>query len=370
MTDCLFRNSVDGWCRCSNTFINTDTLIRIEDDFSPTIQKILCYLLISLKISSLILLVEILSPFVEVDQFLVSQLIEQLQILQVSLHIAVFPESILSSADARQRVLDCYYVTSSECSTWKLSPLRKSCTFLSRLHTSAFTSVTKISRWFARAWFVSWEIRYDFINDVHLAKSMNGMSDSTTYSPFSSTWNSKFRKSALSVFNLYFKSHVVDQTNLFVGSRTDDEESVHEFSFLTLSWDETSSNVVSHVLINFSTYSFTRSLETISFNLNVLNLFISFWFTFCASLSINLSFSLRNSSEMSSFFTCQFRLSLNPSCLSDSSGISWSFTRQSPLSLNSSSRSSLDSHNTYCWHIRLRRQTSRLKFSTIYVSIF
>ena len=45
------------------------------------------------------------SFFVEVDQFLVQRLIEQLQILQTSLGIAVFPKPILSSADVVQHLL-------------------------------------------------------------------------------------------------------------------------------------------------------------------------------------------------------------------------------------------------------------------------
>ena len=44
--------------------------------------------------------------FVEVDQFLVHRLIEQLEILVTSLDIVVFPEPILSSAGVVQRVLD------------------------------------------------------------------------------------------------------------------------------------------------------------------------------------------------------------------------------------------------------------------------
>ena len=62
------------------------------------------------------LLVGIPPLFVEVDQFLVPRLIEQLEILQASLDIAVFPETSLSSADAVQRILDSCCVTSSECS--------------------------------------------------------------------------------------------------------------------------------------------------------------------------------------------------------------------------------------------------------------
>ena len=53
-----------------------------------------------------VFLVEVLLPFVEVDQFLVQRLIEQLKVLQTSLDIAVFPEPIVSSADVTQRSLD------------------------------------------------------------------------------------------------------------------------------------------------------------------------------------------------------------------------------------------------------------------------
>ena len=48
---------------------------------------------------------EVLLPCVEVDQFLVQRLVEQLEI-PASLDIAVFPEPILSSADVVQRILD------------------------------------------------------------------------------------------------------------------------------------------------------------------------------------------------------------------------------------------------------------------------
>ena len=44
--------------------------------------------------------------FVEVDQFLVQQPIEQFEILQTFRDIAVFPEPILSSADVVQHILD------------------------------------------------------------------------------------------------------------------------------------------------------------------------------------------------------------------------------------------------------------------------
>ena len=52
-----------------------------------------------------VLLVEVLFLFAEVDHFLVHRLIEQIEILQTSLDIAVFPEPILSSADVVQHLL-------------------------------------------------------------------------------------------------------------------------------------------------------------------------------------------------------------------------------------------------------------------------
>ena len=53
-----------------------------------------------------VLLVEVLLLSVDVNQFLVHRLTEQLDILQTFLDIVVFPEPILSSADVAQRVLD------------------------------------------------------------------------------------------------------------------------------------------------------------------------------------------------------------------------------------------------------------------------
>ena len=50
--------------------------------------------------------VRVLLLFVEVDQFLVQQPIEQFDILQTFFDIAVFPEPILSSADVVQHILD------------------------------------------------------------------------------------------------------------------------------------------------------------------------------------------------------------------------------------------------------------------------
>ena len=63
-------------------------------------QSLLC------PFCDLVLLVVVLLLFVEVDQFLVQQLIERFDILRTSLGIAVIPEPILSSADAVHRILD------------------------------------------------------------------------------------------------------------------------------------------------------------------------------------------------------------------------------------------------------------------------
>ena len=52
------------------------------------------------------LLIESLLLFVEAVQFQVQRLIEQLEILQTSLDIAVFPDQACQSADAVQRLLD------------------------------------------------------------------------------------------------------------------------------------------------------------------------------------------------------------------------------------------------------------------------
>ena len=60
----------------------------------------------SVIIFNVVLLVEVPLFLVEVDQFLVQRLIEQLEILQTSLDIAVFPEPILSSADVTQHTLE------------------------------------------------------------------------------------------------------------------------------------------------------------------------------------------------------------------------------------------------------------------------
>ena len=54
----------------------------------------------------IVLLLEVLLLLLEVYQFLVQRLIEQLKILETSLDIAVFLEAILSSDDVAQRILD------------------------------------------------------------------------------------------------------------------------------------------------------------------------------------------------------------------------------------------------------------------------
>ena len=38
VTDSWFRNSADGWCQWSDTFVNTDALNRIGVDFIPTVS--------------------------------------------------------------------------------------------------------------------------------------------------------------------------------------------------------------------------------------------------------------------------------------------------------------------------------------------
>ena len=56
--------------------------------------------------SDVVLLMGVLLLFVEVGQFQVQRLMEQLEILQTYLDIAVFPEPILPSAGAVQRIID------------------------------------------------------------------------------------------------------------------------------------------------------------------------------------------------------------------------------------------------------------------------
>ena len=53
-----------------------------------------------------VLLVVVLLLFVKVEQFLVQRLIAQLEILQTSIDMFVFPEPVLSSADVVQHILD------------------------------------------------------------------------------------------------------------------------------------------------------------------------------------------------------------------------------------------------------------------------
>ena len=53
-----------------------------------------------------VLLVVVLLLFVEVEQFLVQRLSEQLKILQTSHDMFVFPEPVLSSTDVVQHILD------------------------------------------------------------------------------------------------------------------------------------------------------------------------------------------------------------------------------------------------------------------------
>ena len=88
-----------------------------------------------------VLPVKVLLLFVEVDQFLVQWLNEQLNILRTSVDIAVFPEPILSSADGVQHFLD--FVVARRLPRVVLGQLN---TCSSRLHTSDVTSVTEVSR--------------------------------------------------------------------------------------------------------------------------------------------------------------------------------------------------------------------------------
>ena len=63
-----------------------------------------------------VLLVEVLLGFAEIDPFLVQQPIEQFEILQTSLDVAVFPQPILSTADEVQHILGfCGFEASSAC---------------------------------------------------------------------------------------------------------------------------------------------------------------------------------------------------------------------------------------------------------------
>ena len=62
--------------------------------------------ILSFHFCDVVLLVEVLLLFVEVDQILVQRLIEQLEFLQTSADIAVFPEPILPGSDVVQHILD------------------------------------------------------------------------------------------------------------------------------------------------------------------------------------------------------------------------------------------------------------------------
>ena len=71
----------------------------LSDSFVIEPQFLLCHF------GDVVLLVDFRLLSVEVDQFLVQLLIEQLEIPQTSLDI-VFPEPSLSCADSVQRILD------------------------------------------------------------------------------------------------------------------------------------------------------------------------------------------------------------------------------------------------------------------------
>ena len=95
-----------------------------------------------------VLLVRVLPLFVEVDQCQVQQSIEQLEMLQISLAIAVFPETILSSVVAVQHDID--FVVANRLPRValddSLSSVRESQSRSSRIHTCEVTFVTQISR--------------------------------------------------------------------------------------------------------------------------------------------------------------------------------------------------------------------------------
>ena len=61
---------------------------------------------LSFHFCDVVLLVQVLLLFVEVDQILVQRMIEQLEFLQTSADIAVFPEPILPGSDVVQHILD------------------------------------------------------------------------------------------------------------------------------------------------------------------------------------------------------------------------------------------------------------------------
>ena len=162
VADCWFRNSAYWWYRCAFTVTNIDTSNRVDEvDFMPSVQIVLCWFQISLKILNLswevlwhswclqlhistaqfvnqllafwcpgfmglhvcsgslmiepqilrfhcldvVLLARVLPLFVEVDQYPVQPPIGQFKILQTCLDIAVFPEPILLIADVAQHFL-------------------------------------------------------------------------------------------------------------------------------------------------------------------------------------------------------------------------------------------------------------------------
>ena len=98
-----------------------------------------------------VLLVKVPLLFVEVDQFLVQQPIEQVETLQTFLDIAAFPEPIQSSADAFQQIID--FVVAKRLPRVVLadSVLYVNHVLADIVHTSVVTSFTKISRWASRA---------------------------------------------------------------------------------------------------------------------------------------------------------------------------------------------------------------------------
>ena len=124
------RTSV--WCSvaCTSGTINGMWLSALHSKFLPFLVRYVRELLAGLVMSwirgipdlseslvidhqfslchccGVVLLVEVLLLFVEVDQFLVQRLIEQLEILRTFVDIAVFPEQVLSSADVVQRIVD------------------------------------------------------------------------------------------------------------------------------------------------------------------------------------------------------------------------------------------------------------------------
>ena len=90
-----------------------------------------------------VLLVKVPLLFVEVDQFLVQQPIEQVETLQTFLDIAAFPEPIQSSADAFQQIID--FVVAKRLPRVVLadSVLYVNHVLADIVHTSVVTSFTK-----------------------------------------------------------------------------------------------------------------------------------------------------------------------------------------------------------------------------------